>query len=121
MERWSAGRDDFYASNAVIDGEAVGLLVALASHPVVCGWVGGSLRAHRAASPSTVLYHDALQWALRRGHTAVDLVGYIDEGVAKFKTGFGGKEEPYLRAVSSIVPGVVLSAAGAVRALRARS
>ncbi|MFJ4297807.1 lipid II:glycine glycyltransferase FemX [Curtobacterium sp. NPDC089689] len=116
LERWSAGRDDFYASTAVIDGEAVGLLVALASHPVVCGWVGGSLRAHRAASPSTVLYHDALQWALRRGHTSVDLVGYIDDGVAKFKTGFGGKEEPYLRAVSSTVPGVVRSAIGAVRA-----
>ncbi len=122
IEKWSEGRDDVYMSTAVVDGQAVGVLVALASQAVVTGWVGGSLRSHRAANPSTVLYHDALQWSLRRGHTAVDLVGYVDEGVSKFKMSFGGKQEPYVTAVSSPVPGFVLSAAtAAVRRLRARS
>lgn len=121
LERWSAGRDDVYMSTALVDGRVAGVLVALATHPVVTGWVGGSLRAHRPANPSTVLYHDVLQWSLRRGHTSVDLVGYVDEGVSKFKMGFGGRQEPYVRAVSSTVPGVVLSAAAAVRTIRRRA
>lgn len=120
LEEWSAGRDDFIAVTAVIDEQAVGVLVALASHPVVTGWVGGSLRAHRSANPSTVLYHEVLQWSLRRGHTSVDLVGHVDEGVSKFKTAFGSAEVPYVTAVSSIVPGVVSSAAAAVRSLAIR-
>lgn len=121
VEEWAIGRDDVYIATALVSGKPAGVIVALASHPVVTGWAGGSLRAYRAANPSTILFHDMLQWSLRRGHTSVDLVGYVDEGVSRFKMSLGGTEEPYVRAVSSHVPGFIFSAAGAVRSLRARS
>ncbi|WIB79171.1 GNAT family N-acetyltransferase [Curtobacterium sp. MCPF17_002] len=115
IEAWAVGRDDVYIATAIVGDESVGALVALAGHPVVTGWAGGSLRAHRAANPSTALYHDMLQWALRRGHTSVDLVGYVDEGISRFKKSFGGVEQPYLTVISSLVPDAVLSAGATVR------
>ncbi|WIB64874.1 GNAT family N-acetyltransferase [Curtobacterium sp. MCBD17_040] len=115
VARWAADRSDVYLSTALVAGEPVGVLVALGSHEVVTGWAGGTLRAHRAVNPSTVLYHDMLQWSLARGHSAVDLVGYVDLGVSRFKMSLGAVERPYVNAVSSPVPRFVRSAVARVR------
>ncbi|WIE64854.1 GNAT family N-acetyltransferase [Curtobacterium sp. MCLR17_036] len=120
VERWAAGRDDVLVTTAVVAGEPGGVIVALASHPVVTGWAGGTLRAHRAANPSTALFHDLLVWSLRRGHTAVDLVGHVDDGIARFKTSLGATERAFVNVVSSPLPRVVRTAAAAVRVGGAR-
>ena len=104
IERWAAGRDDVYAATALVAGVPAGVIVALAGQPVVTGWAGGTLRAHRHANPSTVLYHHLLRWSLDRGHTAVDLVGHVDEGIARFKMSLGATETPYTNVVSSPLP-----------------
>ncbi len=107
VERWAAGRDDVYIGAAVVEGETSGVIVALGSHPVASAWAGGTLRQHRAANPSTSLYFDVLRWSLERGHTAVDLVGRVDDGIARFKTGMGGVETPYTNVASSPLPRAV--------------
>ncbi|MBF4612963.1 GNAT family N-acetyltransferase [Curtobacterium sp. VKM Ac-1376] len=104
VERWASGRDDVYAATALVAGEPAGVIVALANQPVVTGWAGGTLRAYRSANPSTVLYHDLLRWSLDRGHTAVDLVGHVDEGISRFKKSLGATEKPYTSVVSSPLP-----------------
>ncbi|WIB77735.1 GNAT family N-acetyltransferase [Curtobacterium sp. MCPF17_002] len=104
IERWAVDRDDVYIAAAVVAGQTSGVIVALGSHPVVSVWAGGTLREHRAANPSTSLYHDVLRWSLDRGHTAADLVGRVDDGIARFKTALGGIEKPYTRITSSPLP-----------------
>jgi hypothetical protein len=104
IESWRTGRDDVYARTALVDGEPAGLLVALGGLPVVMGWAGGCLRAFRHANPNTVLHFDLIRWAYNRGNTAVDLVGYVDEGVSRFKRSLGATEAPYLSATSSLIP-----------------
>jgi len=104
IERWAEGRDDVYAGVAVVDGTTSGVIVALASQPVVSVWAGGTLREHRSVNPSTSLYYDVLRWSLERGHVAADLVGRVDEGVARFKMSLGGIETPYATVTSSPLP-----------------
>lgn len=111
FEQWAAGRDDVYVRTALVAGEQAGLVVALGSHPVVTGWAGGSFREFRDANPSTILFHDMLLWSLERGHTAVDLVGWVDEGVARFKMSLGAQEQGYTTALSSHLPEFVRAAA----------
>jgi hypothetical protein len=104
IERWADGRDDVYLGAAVVDGETSGVIVTLGSHPVATGWAGGTLREHRSVNPSTALFHDVMCWSLERGHTALDLVGRVDDGIARFKTSLGAVEQPYVTMVSSPVP-----------------
>lgn len=121
IEEWAEGRDDVSIATAVVRGEPAGVMVGLGSHSTAMAWVGGALREFRSANPNTLLYYDLLLWALRRGHPALDLVGYVDDRVAQFKMSLGGVERPYLNAVSNRLPRVVLAAAGAVRDLRTRA
>jgi hypothetical protein len=104
IERWRGDREEVYARVALVGGEPAGMLVALGGRPVVMGWAGGCLRAYRHANPNTVLHFDLLNWALDRGNTALDLVGYVDEGVSRFKRSLGATESPYLSATSSLIP-----------------
>ena len=92
-----------------------GVIVALTGHPVVTGWAGGTLRAFRSVNPSTALYFDVLRHALEHGHTAVDLVGYVDEGISRFKMSLGAVERPFTTVVSSPLPPVVRTAVLALR------
>jgi len=114
IERWAAGRDDVHIGAAVVDGVTSGVMVALGRHPVVSVWAGGTLREHRAANPSTSLYHDILRWSLERGHPAADLVGRVDDGIARFKAGLGATERTYVTVTSSPLPRAVRAAAVAL-------
>lgn len=111
IEQWAADRDDVYIGAAVVAGETSGVIVALGSQPVVSVWAGGTLREHRAANPSTSLYHDVLRWSLDRGHTAADLVGRVDDGIARFKTSLGASERSYVTITSSPLPRAARTAA----------
>lgn len=66
--------------------------------------------ADTLAARSVSLYFDVLRWSLERGNTAVDLVGRVDEGIARFKTGMGGVETPYTNVASSPLPRAVRDA-----------
>jgi hypothetical protein len=111
IEQWAADRDDVYVGAAVVAGETSGVIVALGSQPVVSVWAGGTLREHRSANPSTSLYHDVLRWSLDRGHTAADLVGRVDDGIARFKTALGATERSYATITSSPLPRAARTAA----------
>lgn len=115
VERWASGRDDVYTATALVDGAVAGVIVALTRHPVVTGWAGGTLRAFRSVNPSTPLFFDLLRYALERGHTAVDLVGWVDEGISRFKMSLGATERPFTTVVSSPLPSAVRTAAIALR------
>ncbi|MGL3199320.1 MULTISPECIES: lipid II:glycine glycyltransferase FemX [Curtobacterium] len=115
VERYAAVRDDVYTATALVDGTIAGVIVVFTGHPVVTGWAGGTLRAFRAVNPSTALYHDVLQHALDTGHTAVDLVGEVDEGISRFKLSLGAAERPFTTVVSSPLPPSVRAAALALR------
>ncbi|KTR10367.1 hypothetical protein NS184_01545 [Curtobacterium luteum] len=115
VERLAATQDDVYTATALVDGTVAGVIVALTGHSVVTGWAGGTLRAFRAANPSTALYFDVLRHALEHGHRAVDLVGYVDEGISRFKMSLGAEERPFTTVVSSPLPPIVRRAALAAR------
>lgn len=114
IERWAEGRDHVYAATAVVEGELAGVILALAGHPVVMGWAGGTLRAYRSANPSSALYHHIVQWSSAHGHTALDMVGRVDEGISRFKMSMGATERPFVTVVSSPLPRVARSAATAL-------
>lgn len=115
IEHWAADRDDVYTATALVDGTVAGVIVALTRHPVVTGWAGGTLRAFRSVNPSTPLFFDLLRHALEHGHTAVDLVGWVDEGISRFKMSLGATERPFTTVVSSPLPPAVRTGALALR------
>lgn len=115
LERWAQGRDDVRFLSATVADEVAGVIVALTRHPVVTGWAGGTLRAFRTNNPSTAIFHELLRSSLEQGHTAVDLVGHVDEGISRFKTSLGATERPFWNLVVSPLPPQVRSAALAVR------
>lgn len=115
IEQLAAERDDVYTATALVGDTVAGVIVALTGHPVVTGWAGGTLRAFRAVNPSSALYFDVLRHALEHGHTAVDLVGYVDEGISRFKMSLGAVERPFTTVVSSPLPPAVRTAALALR------
>lgn len=115
IERWAAESGDVHTATALVDGVVAGVIVALTRHPVVTGWAGGTLRAFRSVNPSTPLYFDVIRHALEHGHTAVDLVGWVDEGISRFKMSLGATERPFTTVVSSPLPPAVRTGALALR------
>lgn len=114
-EEWLSTREDAVALTAVMDEEIVGVLVVLAGHPTALAWVGGCFRRYRDVSANVLLYHEGLLWAQDRGCSRVDLCASVDEGVLRFKLGFGGQEVPGLSANSVLLPARTRSMARAAR------
>ena len=120
IERWSAGRSDVYVRTAFVRGRPAGVLVALGLAPVTIGWLGGALREFRRVSANVALTVGSLEWALQRGHVAMDFGGYVNDEVARFKASFGADRHPYLSAASVRIPGFVIGAAHEIRRRRGR-
>ncbi|GAA4657954.1 GNAT family N-acetyltransferase [Kineococcus glutinatus] len=97
---WAAcgGREDVLLRSATLDGEVVGLEVALVHGDTLYDWAGGTFRAHRDCGGGALLQLDVLERAAERGLRRVDLVGAVDEGVAHFKRSTGAREESFVMA-----------------------
>jgi hypothetical protein len=115
LEGWLSGRSDVHAVTTTVGGEPAGVLVTLGSRPTATSWAGGCFRRFRASNANTVQHVAMLEWALGRGHEAVDLAGTVDAGVTRFKAALGAEPHPYLSLRSSFVPQVVHRARGLVR------
>ncbi len=62
-------------------------------------WMGGGQSCYRHVNPNALLYWDAICWARARGCRAIDMVATPDDGIARFKSGFGCTERPYVLAM----------------------
>ena len=81
---------------ARLDGRWVGALVTLVHAGTAYLWVGGCLREARDARANFALHDHALRSAKAAGHGAVDLVGEVDERVARFKAGLGAQPQEFV-------------------------
>lgn len=106
---------DAFAVTALIDDSVVGVLTALSAGGAAFGWVGGSVRAHRAQNVSTALYRGMMTEAIERACLTFDLVGQVDEGIARFKRSLGAVERSYVEAASLLAPVKILRRARALR------
>ena len=121
IEEWMKGRDDVVALTAFVGDEPAGVHVVLTGGPLSLSWLVACDRRFRDVGPNAALYHGALVESVRRGFAQMDLVGRVDDGVARFKTSFGGVEVPYVAADSFLGPEALRRAAKRVRALVRRS
>lgn len=120
VEAWMAGRDDVFALTATVGGEPAGVHIVLTGGPAALSWLVACDRRHREAGPNALLYHEALAESVRRGFTTMDLVGRVDDGVARFKTSFGGIEVPYVAGDSFLGPQALRRSLRAARGLLRR-
>lgn len=115
VERWAAGGAPVHTMTAVLDGRAVGVNVLLPHRDTVFAWFGGALREVRDRYPHALLNAELLRWARAEGYARVDLVGHVDDGVARFKVACGAQPVPYVTTAASFLPPGAVSAARAVR------
>lgn len=88
--------DTSYLAAAFLDGRSLGALVTLVHRDTAFHWVGGCLREHRETRANFLLHVHVLDWALESGYATTDLVGDVDEGVGRFKAGFGARGVPFV-------------------------
>lgn len=114
------GDPNVHMTAARVEGKTAAILVTLRDRDRAYMWAGGGLSRYRQQNPNALLYWDAIQWALARGCTNLDMVATPDEGIARFKAGFGCVETPYLVAcrVDSRVAGWMRQAHTAAVSLR---
>ncbi|WP_375388162.1 GNAT family N-acetyltransferase [uncultured Amnibacterium sp.] len=117
VEDWMAGRDDVFALTAYVGDEPAGVHLVLTGGPRTLSWVVACDRRFREVGPNAVLYHEALVESVRRGFAQMDLVGRVDDGVARFKTSFGGHEVAYVAADSFLGPALLRTSAKRAKAL----
>lgn len=115
VESWAASRKDVGLLTAEVHGEFAGMLVVLGGSPTALSWLGGSLSRFREVGINHMLYHEALAWALERGHPRMDFSGGVLGGVLRFKLGFNGVHRAGLHVQSSLLPRQVLKVARTVR------
>jgi hypothetical protein len=106
------------AETVLLQGEPVGMLVAARRGTDAYGWIGGVLPEALATNASTVAYDAVIRRAIAVGVRRFDLVGHVDEGVARFKRSFGAEQEQCWRLTSNLLPRFV---SGARSRLRARA
>jgi lipid II:glycine glycyltransferase (peptidoglycan interpeptide bridge formation enzyme) len=87
-----------------VQGSPAGVLLAVTDGNRGYGWIGGTLRAFGHTGANTAAHSAVFLEAMRRGCTSFDLVGHVDEGVARFKRSLGAEPQPYVDAVSSWLP-----------------
>ena len=115
VEEWLHGREDAVALTAEVQGEAAGALIVLGGHPTALAWVGGCFRRFRDVSANVLLYDAGCLWAIEQQCTRMDLCASVDEGVLRFKLGFGGTEVSGLSANSFLLPARALATARSAR------
>jgi hypothetical protein len=110
-------RDDhpLIAETVLVDGLVVGIQIAVQGYGSGYGWVGGVRQAALHTSAGSLAYDAVLRRAIATGVQRFDFVGYVDEGVAKFKRSFGATEERAWNVRSSLVPRAVSEVRGRIR------
>ncbi|SDS60656.1 Acetyltransferase (GNAT) domain-containing protein [Nocardioides scoriae] len=103
-ERLVASHPGALVHAAHLDGRCVGVLVTLVRDRTAYVWVGGCLREVRDARANFALHAHVLDEVARRGCTSADLVGEVDERVARFKAGLGARPEPFVLGMRPTAP-----------------
>lgn len=107
---WERYHDDpaVRMAAARYENATAAVLVTLIDGMYAYMWMGGGQSCYRHANPNALLYWDAICWARARGCCSINMVATPDEGIARFKSGFGCTERPYVLATRETSRAVAL-------------